>query len=95
MQPDIERLADLQAVDLRLNDLRAKSAAFPHLLAEIEKHASEERQQLATAKEAHANSVKDRKKYELDVESWKEKVRKYRDQSSAVKTNEAYKALQH
>jgi hypothetical protein len=84
MQPDLERLADLQAVDLRLNDLRAKLVAFPHLLAEIEKHAAEERQQLAAAKEAQTNAAKDRKRYELDVESWKEKAR-----------NEAYKALQH
>jgi len=29
------------------------------------------------------------------VEQWKERARKYRDQSGAVKTNEAYKALQH
>lgn len=95
MQPDLERLAALQAVDLRLNDLRAKLVAFPHLLAEIEKHAAEERQQLVAAKEAQTNAAKDRKRYELDVETWKEKARKYRDQGSAVKTNEAYKALQH
>jgi predicted nucleic acid-binding Zn-ribbon protein len=31
----------------------------------------------------------------MDVDSWKEKARKYRDQSFEVKTNEAYKALQH
>src|SRR5260370_23779629 len=53
------------------------------------------RQQIATAKEALTTSLKDRKKYEMDVDSWKEKARKYRDQSYEVKTNEAYKALQH
>ena len=31
----------------------------------------------------------------MDVEAWKEKARKYRDQSLHVKTNDAYKALQH
>src|SRR5260370_27910041 len=31
----------------------------------------------------------------MDVEQWKERARKYRDQSAAVKTNEAFKALQH
>jgi predicted nucleic acid-binding Zn-ribbon protein len=31
----------------------------------------------------------------LDVEQWKDRVRKYKDQTSQVKTNEAYKALQH
>jgi len=50
---------------------------------------------VASAKEAQVNSVKERKKFELDVEQWKDRARKYRDQSGAVKTNEAYKALQH
>jgi predicted nucleic acid-binding Zn-ribbon protein len=47
------------------------------------------------SKAAQLATVKDRKKYELDVESWKDKVRKYRDQTSQIKTNEAYRALQH
>ena len=51
--------------------------------------------ELAKAKDALATSVKERRKYELDVEQWKEKVRKYKDQIYEVKTNEAYKALQH
>ncbi len=50
---------------------------------------------LDASKAAQLATVKDRKKYELDVESWKDKVRKYRDQTSQVKTNEAYRALQH
>jgi uncharacterized protein len=50
---------------------------------------------VASAKEAHVNALKERKKFELDVDQWKERARKYRDQSGAVKTNEAYKALQH
>src|SRR5574340_926397 len=40
-------------------------------------------------------NLKERKKYELDVDQWKEKLRKYKDQIYEVKTNEAYKALQH
>src|SRR5665213_1178684 len=95
MHPDIELLAKVQAVDIRLNQLRAKLSAFPKQLAEIEKHSADARQQLAAAKEALTASIKDRKKYELDIESWKEKARKYGDQGSTVKTNEAYKALQH
>src|ERR1700730_11034969 len=31
----------------------------------------------------------------MDVEQWKERAKKYRGQSAEVKTNEAYKALQH
>ncbi len=95
MHPDIALLAEVQAVDTRLNKLRAELAAFPKQLAEIDKHSAEARQQLATAKEALLTSIKDRKKYELDIETWKDKARKYKDQGASVKTNEAYKALQH
>ena len=31
----------------------------------------------------------------MDVEQWKERAKKYRNQSGEVKTNEAYKALLH
>src|SRR6201987_133789 len=95
MLPDIQHLIELQAVDLQLADLRGRLNAIPKKLAEIEKKVADGRQQLASSKEALTNSLKDRKRYEMDVDSWKEKAKKYRDQSFEVKTNEAYKALQH
>src|SRR6267378_2680398 len=95
MHPDIKHLIELQVIDLRLNELRALVASFPKRLAEIDARAATARQQLATVKETLITSLKDRKRYELDVEQWKDKLRKYKDQTAAVKTNEAYKALQH
>jgi uncharacterized protein len=95
MQPEINRLIDLQAVDSELTRLRARLKAFPQQLAEIDKRLAEGKQHLAASKESLTTSLKDRKKYEMDVDSWKEKAKKYREQSFTVKTNEAYKALQH
>ena len=95
MHPNIQHLIDLQVVDLRLAQLRAQLAGFPRRLAELDSRLAAARKQLETSKEALLTSLKDRKKYELDAEQWKEKVRKYKDQSGSVKTNEAYKALQH
>jgi uncharacterized protein len=95
MLPDIQRLLELQAVDLQLAELRARLNALPEQLAAGEKSLAAGRQQIAAAKEALTTSLKDRKKYEIDVDTWKEKARKYRQQGSEVKTNEAYKALQH
>jgi predicted nucleic acid-binding Zn-ribbon protein len=95
MPLDIRHLIELQAVDLRLADLRGKLQAVPGQLAAVEKRVADGRQQVATAKDSLTTSLKDRKKYEIDVESWKEKARKYRQQVSEVKTNEAYRALQH
>jgi predicted nucleic acid-binding Zn-ribbon protein len=85
----------VQSVDLRLNDVRARLATFPKKLAELDARIATARGEVDRSKAAQLATIKDRKKYELDVEQWKEKVRKYKDQTSQIKTNEAYKALQH
>jgi predicted nucleic acid-binding Zn-ribbon protein len=85
----------VQSVDLRLNDVRARLATFPKKLAELDARIATARGEVDRSKAAQLTTIKDRKKYELDVEQWKEKVRKYKDQTSQIKTNEAYKALQH
>ena len=85
----------VQGVDLRLNDVRARLATFPKKLAEFDARIAAARGEVERSKAAQVATLKDRKKYELDVEQWKEKVRKYKDQTSQIKTNEAYKALQH
>ena len=95
MDPQIQRLVNLQVLDARLAELRNRLQAIPAQIAALDTRVSAARQQIAAAKEALTTSLKDRKKYEMDVDSWKEKARKYRDQSFEVKTNEAYKALQH
>jgi predicted nucleic acid-binding Zn-ribbon protein len=95
MHPDIQKLIELQKIDIHLADLRGRLNAIPQQIAEVEKGVVGARQQLSAIKEALTNSLTERKKFEMDVESWKEKARKYRGQGSEVKTNEAYKALQH
>lgn len=95
MQLVLQKLLDLQNVDVRLNEVRARLAAFPKKLADADARAASAKAELDQSKAAQLASFKDRKKYELDVEQFKERVRKYRDQTSQVKTNEAYKALQH
>lgn len=91
----LQNLLELQSVDVRLHDVRAHLAAYPKKLAEADARVAAAKGKLDQSKAAQLAVIKDRKKYELDVEQWKERVRKYRDQTSQVKTNEAYKALQH
>lgn len=86
---------ELQAVDLRLNEMRARLARFPKAIGEVDARVAGAKVALESSKAAQLATIKDRKKYELDVEQWKERVRKYKDQTAQVKTNEAYKALQH
>ena len=80
---------------MRLNDVRARLATFPKKIAELDARIAKAKSEVDQSKAAQTATLKDRKKYELDVEQWKEKVRKYKDQTSQIKTNEAYKALQH
>lgn len=95
MQPILKHLLDLQHVDLRQQELRARLDLYPKRLAEVDARVTAARAEVEKSKVAQTATLKGRKRYELDVEQWKEKARKYRDQSYEVKTNEAYKALQH
>jgi len=95
MHPGLEDLLRVQTLDLKLAELAEQLARFPRRLAEVETPLQAARTALAKVREAQTASLKDRKKLELDVESWKEKVRKYKDQTAQVKTNEAYRALVH
>lgn len=95
MQPIIKHLLDLQTVDTHLQDVQGRLAQFPKRLAEVQARVAAARAELEHSKASHLTALKDRKKYELDVEQWKEKAKKYRDQAYQVKTNEAFKALQN
>jgi len=88
-------LLELQSADKRLNQVRTRLAGFPKQLAAIDARLATAKAAVDQSKAAQLATFKDRKKYELDVEQWKDRVKKYRDQTSQVKTNEAYKALQH
>jgi len=95
VQKVLQNLLELQSVDARLNEVRAKLAEFPEKMADMEAHVAAAKAALEQSKGAQIANFKDRKKFELDVEQTKERVKKYKDQMSQVKTNEAYKALQH
>lgn len=95
MLPTLQNLLDLQTVDARLLDLRARHAAYARKFSDLEARVAAAKAELERARASHTNALKERRKYELDVESWKEKAHKFRDQAYQVKTNEAFKALQH
>src|SRR3984893_11543138 len=95
MHPAIPRLLDLQTIDQHIAALRAELDAFPERVQDADLKLSGARNAVTAAREAHTHGLTERKKFELDVQQWKERARKYREQSGAVKTNEAYKALQH
>jgi predicted nucleic acid-binding Zn-ribbon protein len=95
MNPAIGQLLELQRIDRQIATLRAELEGLPRRLRDADARLNAARAAVAAAKDAQTASLKERKKLELDAEQWRERARKYRDQSGAVKTNEAYKALQH
>lgn len=95
MHPAIPHLIELQRVDHNIGALRADMDSYPKRVQQADAKLTSARAAVAAAKEAHTAALKERKKFELDVDQWKDRARKFRDQSGAVKTNEAYKALLH
>src|ERR1700682_2452618 len=95
MHPAIPHLIELQRVDHLIAVLRGELDSYPKRIREADAKLNGARAAVASAKETLTNGLKERKKFELDVDQWKDRAKKYRDQSGAVKTNEAYKALQH
>jgi uncharacterized protein len=95
MHPAIPQLLELQRLDQIIAASRAELDGLPKQLREADAKLNGARAAVISAKEAHTQGLTRRKKLELDVQEWKGRAKKYREQSSSVKTNEAYKALQH
>jgi uncharacterized protein len=95
MHPAIPHLIELQRVDHQIALLRAELDSFPKRIVEADAKLKGARSELATVKETQTQGIAERKKLEFEVQQWKDRARKYRDQSGAVKTNESFKALQH
>src|SRR5689334_7038264 len=95
MHPAIPHLIELQRVDRQIGLFRAELETFPKRLREADTKLTGARGEIAAAKEALTKINAERKKFEFEGQEWKDRARKYRDQSGAVKTNEAYRALQH
>ena len=68
---------------------------FKKRIREADAKLSGARAAVASAKDALAQIVAVRRKTEFEVAEWRERAKKFRGQTAAVKTNEAYKALLH
>lgn len=93
MNADVDKLLELQQVDAEIARLNAEVAALPKQLQAIEAKLADAKSQVEKAKAAVKADEMARRKYESDIQAQHEKIRKFREQSSSVKTNEQYKAL--
>ncbi len=93
MHPDLSHLLELQQVDKEIARLSAEVAALPKRHAAIEAKLANAKARVENAKAAIKADEVARRKYESDIKSQQDKIVKFREQSSSVKTNEQYKAL--
>ncbi len=93
MNPDLEKLIELEHTDAEIQRLEAEIAALPRRVAEIEAKLAGARAVVEKAKAAVKANESARRKLEGEIQAQQQKISKYRDQSLEVKTNEQYKAL--
>jgi uncharacterized protein len=95
MHPATGQLQELQGLDQLIAALQSELAGLPKRMRDADAQLTGARAAVNNAKVVHSQTLTEKKKFELDVEQWKDRAKKYRAQSASVKTNEAYKALQH
>src|SRR5215472_1534184 len=95
MNPDLERLIELEKVDREAARLTEEVAALPKRVATIEEKLAEHKAAVEKAKAQIKANEAGRRQLEADIKGFQEKIVKYRSQSSSVKTNDEYRALMH
>ena len=95
MDVQLELLIRLQQVDIKISQLLETISALPHNLRSLEEKLQQQKVALEQADKAVPAEEARRRRLESDRKDQQQKLVKYRDQSSSVKTNEQFHALQH
>lgn len=93
MPTDLEKLVELQKVDLELARLNAQLAAVPKTLARIDAQLASARKRVEDARASIKAGETSKRQYEQEIQALNDKILKFRSQSSSIKNNEQYKAL--
>lgn len=95
MNDELLALVQLQETDGQINRLRAEIGALPKQLAALEEKLARQRAGVEGATKSIKEEEARRRRMESDLKDMQQKIAKFREQSSSVKTNEQYHALQH
>ena len=93
MNSDLEKLIELEKVDREIARLTEEVAALPKRVAAIEEQLADHKAAVENAKAAIKANEANRRKLEGEIQGYQQKIVKYREQSSSVKTNDEYRAL--
>jgi len=95
MDAGLEHLIRLQKVDEQIAQLLHSIAELPKHLASLEEKLRGRKAALDEAEKSILAEEARRRRLDSDLKDLQQKVLKYRGQSSSVKTNDEFRALQH
>ncbi len=95
MLPEIEKLLILQDSDQRIRTLQLELYAMPEQRAAKEKAFSEVTHQLTRIKARSREIELEKQRLELDVQTKRESIARYKQQQLQTRKNEEYSALSH
>jgi hypothetical protein len=95
MNPVIQSLIELQEVLSGLAVAERRQREVPLRLETLDRALAEAARELGAARDEVAHGQKERRHLEMEVASVEALIKRHQDQTLAVKSNEAYRALQH
>jgi uncharacterized protein len=95
MNDELLALVQLQDTDQNIKRLQAELDTLPAKLSALESKLASQKAKADDATKAIKEEETKRRRLEGDLKDIQQKVLKFREQSSSVKTNEQYHALQH
>ncbi len=95
MENSLANLFRLQEIDSEAAELTASIAALPRHLAAVEEKLRTARATVTAIQDSLKAEDAQRRRIESDVKDQQQKIIRFRNQSSSVKNNEQFHALQH
>lgn len=93
MQEVLQQLANLQYIDSRIDEIRQLRGDLPEEVLDIETNMNRYSAKIAQLEEEEESLKAEKKKLELDIETSKDKTKKYEEQQLTVRNNREYDAL--
>ena len=93
MEHTLYSLIELQEIDMKLDKVREERGDLPERVESLTNVISEKEKLIKVQKKEVKSLTVENKKAELELDSSKEKLKKYQDQLYQVKTNKEYDAI--